>query len=143
MSPDPVWVRGSLLGLEAFIVGLDESLDLVRHAEELQPLLLVESHWKAAHAINRERAFLADLHGELAATRLFQTLILSTQALQLGLKILGHSTLHKRLLPGLTLSPLRESATSATPRSWALGIIPDQKSTLSVTGGNVRMSWTP
>ena len=39
------------------VVRFDERLNLVRHAQELQPLLLVQGHWKTAHAVDREAPF--------------------------------------------------------------------------------------
>src|SRR3990170_8583259 len=51
----------SALHPEPGIVLGDEFLDVVGHAKELQPLLLVERHGKAPQTIDRYRAFLAHL----------------------------------------------------------------------------------
>jgi hypothetical protein len=45
-----------VLRLQLRFIGSDERPNLVRHIQQFQPLFLVQSHGKAAHAIDRQRS---------------------------------------------------------------------------------------
>jgi hypothetical protein len=76
------------LGLQLGVVFLDERPDLVRHGEQLRPLLLVEGDRKTAKAIDRNAALLADLEAHASATLALETFIFGFEPLELGFQIL-------------------------------------------------------
>src|SRR6185312_8384303 len=70
----------------------DEAPDVVGHVEELDPLLLVERHREAAHAVDRHRALFADLERDALAGARLERLVFLLQLLQLSLQLFfgGH-----------------------------------------------------
>src|SRR5438046_9930328 len=78
----------SLLRLQLPLVRHNERPDVIGHPQELEPLLLVKRHRKTPHPIDRERALLADFHGNARGSPLFERSVLVTQALELGLQII-------------------------------------------------------
>src|SRR5438876_1135008 len=52
--------RELLLRLQLRLVGLDEGFDVLRHLEELEPLLFVERDREPAEAVERDAALVAD-----------------------------------------------------------------------------------
>src|SRR5262245_15336786 len=70
---------------------LDEHADVVRHVEELGPLLLVERDRESAQSIDGDSALVADLERRSTHALALQRLVFRPQALDLGSKlILAH-----------------------------------------------------
>src|SRR6185295_10629578 len=86
-SPRPRSLRLTL-GLQLPLVLLDEGADVVRHVQQLLPLLFVERDREASQAIDGHRALLAHLHRDPAGPAVLQRLVLGLEALQLGLQLL-------------------------------------------------------
>src|SRR5262245_22573508 len=114
-----------LLRLQLRLVCRNECANVIRHVEQLQPLLLVERHRKASHAVDRDGALLAHLHANTGCRAFLEGGIFAAQAVQLSLHIVvGHcfpsvpamndaqSTLiGAPLVPGRTMArPIRRSA---------------------------------
>src|SRR5512147_238974 len=82
----------SALRLEALLVGLDEGANVVRHVEQLGPLLLVESHREAAEAVDRYAALFADLERHSSVGGALELRVLGPEALELcGHVIVRHA----------------------------------------------------
>src|SRR5207248_4325984 len=75
-------------GFQLRLVLLDERADVVRHVEELRPLLLVERHREAAEPVDRHASLLAHLHGDSPAAPRLERLVLGLQALHLCFHLL-------------------------------------------------------
>src|SRR5262249_17150808 len=69
--------------LELALVVPDERPDLIRHVEELEPLLLVEGHRKPAEPVHRKTALLADLDGDGPGSPGLEGLVFGPQPFQL------------------------------------------------------------
>src|SRR5437867_1717858 len=76
-----------LLGLQVRGVLVDEASDVVRHREQLQPLLLVERHREAAETVYGYAALLAHLQGRRGLRSAFEGFVLSLQAFELGAEL--------------------------------------------------------
>jgi phytoene dehydrogenase-like protein len=50
-----------LLGFELRAVGVNEGADVIGDTQQSKPLLLIKSHRKLPHPVDRDRTFLADL----------------------------------------------------------------------------------
>src|SRR5262244_1826884 len=79
------------LRLQLPLVRSDEGANIVRHIEELEPLLFVEGHRKAAHAVDRDGSLLAHLEAKAGGRALLQRGIFPAQAFQFGFDLfVGH-----------------------------------------------------
>src|SRR5262245_17703854 len=79
------------LRLQLPLVRSDEGANIVRHIEELEPLLLVEGHRKAAHAVDRDGSLLAHLEAKAGRRALLQRGIFPAQAFELSFDLfVGH-----------------------------------------------------
>src|SRR4030095_9070491 len=67
----------SFLRFQLRFVRGNEGADLVRHVQEPQPLLLVESHGKAPHAVDGDRALFADLQADAGRSTLLEGRVLA------------------------------------------------------------------
>src|SRR5438876_276016 len=80
--------RELLLRLQLRLVGLDEGFDVLRHLEELEPLLFVERDREPAEAVERDAALVADPERRRPTSPTLQSLVLCPQALDLDLKVM-------------------------------------------------------
>src|SRR5436853_7796415 len=86
--------QGSVLRLQLALVLLDELANLIRHVEELHPLLLVERDRESTQTIHRHAALLADLERHGARRALLECFVLSPKPFDFRLQILvGHCCL--------------------------------------------------
>src|ERR1017187_7163456 len=76
------------LRLQLRVVFLDECPKLVGHGEQLRPLLLVERDRKAAEAVHRHAALLADLETDAATMLTLEALVLSLETFQFRFQVL-------------------------------------------------------
>src|SRR5262249_23900639 len=98
-------------GLELGLVGGNELAKLVRHVEQLEPLLLVERDGESPQAVDGYAPLLAHLDGDAPGRALLQRLVFTPKALQLRLEILVcHHSL--RVEPADEASALRPASTS-------------------------------
>src|SRR5947209_6437098 len=89
------WLRRararSVLLLQLPLVLGDELPDLVRHVEQLRPLLLIQRDRKATEPVHRQPTLLAHLHRYRPRRTLLQRFVFLAEPLQLGLHIfVGH-----------------------------------------------------
>jgi len=114
---------GSFLRLEVVIVGLDEGLNVLSHREKSKPLLLVQGYGESAHPVDGQSALLADLHSGLGVAGLSKALVFGSQAVNLGLLIIGHLDTSKgaqvvgRIIRDTLAGRQRMAATDASPMS--------------------------
>src|SRR4051794_5966637 len=76
-----------VLGFQRAFVLADERPDLVRHVQQLQPLLLIEGDREPAHAVDRDAALLGYLQRHAAGVLPFQPLVLRAEPLHFRLQI--------------------------------------------------------
>src|SRR5689334_21218933 len=69
----------------------NERTNVVRHAQKLQPLLLVERHRKAPHSVDGHGAFFTDLHANALRSSFLQSRVLLPETFELSFHIIvGH-----------------------------------------------------
>src|SRR6266513_2599924 len=81
-------LRARRLRLQLRLVLADERADLVRHVEQLRPLLLVERDGKPPEPVHGHPALLADLEAHPPGSARLERRILGSESLKLGLHII-------------------------------------------------------
>src|SRR5262245_52105111 len=81
-----------LFRLQLPFVRGNERTNVVRHVEQLEPLLFVQSHGKPSHPIDREGALFTHFHASSGRCSLLEGGIFFAQTLELRFQIVRHAS---------------------------------------------------
>src|SRR5215831_19743185 len=89
LDDSPIYL---LFRLQLPFVRGNERTNVVRHVEQLEPLLLVQSHGKPSHPIDREGALFTHFHASSGRCSLLEGGIFFAQTLELRFQIVRHAS---------------------------------------------------